>query len=313
MTQKPLTVLSLFIASIGTCNAAAELIEPSVLGWQSSEITAPDSTRDYIPNAKLVLPDDQCFGIVHAQFGINWTDTENEKEEVKYSYADISLTLPDGTTIAPIGTVSSDGRIGTFRSPEREDIEAKEQWGAEQLRWGALFILPATDLGQAELTFLDTKYPVQFSTDQPPLAAESIRVKITSISRLKAHTSAPGAERRIPTASLQLKFPGKGLLQLDLSINALKPNIIGGENRMIFKPSDFSLKTQKGSIEPIGILGSRGQIIHSTIYNISGKSFAKLPEATQEMSLLFNASDDFSSGQLEYFGSPIAEVTAPAE
>jgi hypothetical protein len=313
MTKTSLTLLGLFIASIGTCNAAAELIEPSVLGWQSSEITAPDSTRDYNPYSKLVLPDDQRFGIVLAQFDINWTDIENEKEEIEYSYADILLTLPDGTTIAPIGTVSSDGRIGTFRSPEREDIEAKEKWGAEQLRWGALFILPAADLAQAELTFLDTTYPVQFSTDPAPHAAESIRVKITSVSRLKAYTSEPGAERRIPTASLQLEFPGKGLLQLDLSINALKPNIIGGENRMIFKPSDFSLKTEKGSIEPIGILGSRGQIVRSTIYNISRKSLAELPEATQEMSLLFDVSDDFSAGQLEYFGSPIAEVTAPAE
>jgi hypothetical protein len=313
MKHTHLAAICLLIATLWTYANAAELTAPLIQGWQLNEVAAPDSSRDYNPHSKLILPDGQCFGLVQAQFSIHWSAADNDKEELEHSYADIMLTLPDGTTIAPIASVSTDGRIGTFSSPEREDIEAKENWGAEQLRWGALFILPSSSIEQAEVTFLDTKYPVDLATNEPPHASESLRVEITSINRLKTHTSAPGAERRIPAASLKLTFPGKGLLQLDLSINALKPNIIGGENRMIFRPSDFSLKTAHGSIEPTGILGSRGQIIRSTIYNISRKSLQELPSANQEMSLLFNAPDDFKTGQLEYFGKAIAEVAAPTE
>ncbi|CAA6678802.1 MULTISPECIES: hypothetical protein [unclassified Lentimonas] len=312
MTKPHLASISLFIASLAT-SSGAELTKPSVLGWQMSEITAPDSRSDYNPYSKLILPDDQRFAIVQARFKIEWADADNEKEELEHSYADIALTLADGTNIAPIASITSDGRIDTFSKPEREDIEAKESRGAEELRWGAIFILPNSTIKQGDITFIDSQYPVEFATTQPPHPSEQIRVEITSTDWLKTNTSAPGAERRIPDASLKLEFPGKGLFQVELNVHALKPNVIGGENRMIFKPSDFSLKTEHGSIEPIGILGSRGQITRSTIYNISRRSLEDLPEASTDLKLLFKAPDTFEHGQLEYFGKAIAEITAPAE
>lgn len=313
MQHTTIILIAGLIASTCLASAAGKLTNPNIQGWLSDSVPTPDSSSDYSPNSRLTLPEGQQFAIVHAQFGLDWTDADDEKEQIEHSYADIRLDLADGTQIAPTAAISPDGRIDTYSSAEREDIEAREDWGAEELRWGAIFILPDSDLNEAKLTFLDQSYPIKFANTQPPHASESIRVKVDSVSRLKSLTSEPGAERRFPGASIQLDFEGKGLLQVDLVINALKPNIIGGENRMIFRPSDFSLKTAHGSIEPFGILGSRGQIIRSTIYNVSRKSLDELPEAKQEISLLFRASDDFQDGQLEYFGKAIAEVTIATE
>ncbi len=301
------------IASSCISSLAGELTNPEVQGWRSKSIPTPDSTRDYSPHSRLVLPEDQQFLIVQARFNIDWTDSENEKEEIEYNYSNIHLDLTDGMQISPIATITPDGRVDTFSKAERKDIKAREDWGAEELRWGAVFILPNKQYNEGVLTFVDQSYPFKFDATPIPHAAESIRVKVDSTEWLKSRTSEAGAEDRIPSASIQLEFEGTGLLTVDLTVNALRPNVIGGENRMIFRPSDFTLRTAQGSIEPVGILGNRSQIIRSTIFNISRRSLNELPKAESKLSLLFKVPDDFQNGHLEYFGKTVAETSAPSD
>lgn len=310
--QSILVVLSLAVGGIH--GHAGELTNPRVQAWVKESIPSPDPSYDYSPNSKLVLPENEQFIIVQAHFGIEWQDSDNEKESLKYNYAQIHIDTGGGEKVVPVAALTSDGRVDTYSRAERETIEAREDWGAEELRWGAIFIVPKPSAEVGKIVFAGKSYPVKVESGTEPHPIEFLKVKVQSTSWLKSSTSEAGSERRFPHARTQLEFENKGLLCVDVSIRALKANVVGGENRMIFRPSDFSLKSELGSLQPYGVMGRWGnKVIRNTIYNVSRTSLKELPEAEQKVKLLFNVPAGFTHGNLAYFGKNFEEVKAPSE
>lgn len=310
--QSIAVILSLLAGGIH--GLAGELTNPSVHAWVTESIPSPNPSVDYSPDSRLILPENEQFLIVQARFDIEWKDSENEKESLKYHYAQLHIDTAGGEKIVPVAALTSDGRVDTFSNAERKTMEAREDWGAEELRWGALFIVPKSSAEMVKLVFDGQSYPVKVESGAVPHPIEFLKIQSQSTAWLKSSISEAGSERRFPSARTQLEFENQGLLCVSLSIHALKPNVLGGENRMIFRPSDFSLKTELGSIEPYGVMGRWGnKVIRNTIYNVSRTSLKELPEAEQIVKLLFKVPAGFTHGDLAYFGRRVSEVKAPTE
>jgi hypothetical protein len=290
--------------------SGANLENPRVNGWLYSELNLPDPARDYFPFLKMEVPAPGQFLWVQAEFDIGWLTSGEPAESIKLNFEAVSLLVKGSESpIQPVGSITADGRLTTLNNPSFARIEANESWGAKNLRFGALFVVESSK--DLVLRFDGIEYPVELQEGEPPTPSSFVDVSVEGVQWVSRQPSGGGnLSRRIPEATVYLDPGDRSLLSVDLVLSPLKPNVIGGENRFVFRPSDFELRAGDSRIEPLGAVNF-GKFTEDTIFNISRNTLADLPEAEQRFTLVFEVPPGLKAGELRYFGEPLETISAP--
>lgn len=303
--------------------AFSQSISPkSVKLYQTDTLEAEQSSCDHFPFLKMDLSDsDTTFLIALCEYDITWKDefgkpsneTNTKKDEkatppekLDYSFLDLSLSTPDKKELKAVGELTSDLRLNLINNPKYASVEARENWGAKSIRFGAVFIVNKADKNFT-LNFAGQQSQVVVTTDALPQASSFLKVELLETELFDSKMiDSRRIERSIPGAKLSLSTPSGKLLAVKIKVTPTAPNVLGAENRYIFRPSDFMLNIGKLPLRPIGFMNSNFGI--DTIYNISRTKLEDFKKVSQELTLVFAVNEDFQTGNLLFLGDQKIEV-----
>ncbi len=289
--------------------------------YQVDTLEAAQSGCDHFPFLEMDLSESKTiFLIALCEYDILWKDEfgkpsnstkKDDKatppEQINHSFLDLSLTTPDKQELKAIGKFTSDLRLDLIRSPKYAKVEAREEWGATTLRFGALFVVNKADKNFT-LNFAGLQNKVEVTAGSPPKPSSYANVQLleTEIFDSKMLDSSR-INRSIPDAKLKLSTPSGKLLGVKVQITPTAPNVMGGEYRYIFRPSDFMLDAGQHTLRPIGFIG-HGNVNTDSIYNVSRSNLEEFGKTSQELTLIFSISDTFKAGDLLFLNEKKAEV-----
>lgn len=303
-------MLPLFVLyALVSLGAFAQTISPKSIELVKTDLLqAPQSTCDYFPFLQMDLStSSKTFLIALCEYDIAWSDPENDQEMLEYTFSDLSMHADD-QELRPIGEFTSDQRLSFINNPKYSRVQASERNGSKTLRFGALFIV---DKAQSEFTisFAGEETKAKVSATPLPHPSDFAEVEILE-SKLTDSTKLENSrlKQNIPEVVATLSNPYGTLLLVKTKIVPQSPNVMGGECRYIFRPSDFMLTSEKQILKPLGFL-SRDNFGISTIYNLSRKSEDELKTINQELTLVFAVQPDFKSGELIFMNKNKGEVT----
>jgi hypothetical protein len=277
---------------------AQEITPKSIQLVKTDQLQAPQSACDYFPFLQMDLSDSSnTFLLAFCEYNISWADPDNEQETLKYSFLDLFLEDANGNRFKPVGEFTSDQRLQFTRNLKYAQVQANERSGSKTLRFGALFLVNRSQ-DQFVISFAGKKSDATASTrpqHQPADFAkfEIIKSELVDSTKLKESR----LKRNIPEVAVSLSNPCGKLLFTKIKIRPQLPNVMGGECRYIFRPSDFMLVVDDQILRPLGFL-SRNNFGLDTIYNLSRKSEEELKTMDQELTLIFAVSPLFKSGKL---------------
>jgi hypothetical protein len=302
--MKLITTFCILLTSV----AFSQTLTPkNIQLYQTELLEVEQSNCDHFPFVKMDLGDsEKTFLIALCEYDITWNDDSNDSEKVEHSFLDLSLKNGEGQEIKPIGKLSADLRLSLINNPKYANVEAREKWGAQELRLGALFVVNKNQKAFT-LTFAGHESKAEISKSPLPKSSDFAKVDIleTELFNSKVVENS-SVKRKIPEATINLSTATGKLLAVKVNLTPQAPNVMGGEIRYIFRPSDFMLNTDKQLLRPIGFLSSNFGI--DTIYNISRKSKEELQKASQEITLIFAVAEDYQTGDLLFFGDKKGEV-----
>lgn len=277
---------------------AQKLTVKSIKLYKSDTIQAPQSSRDNFPFLTMDLKGStKTFLLAFCEYDITWEDPQNDKEEFEDSFESLSLQSGNGLTFKPIGDFTADQRLSFIRNPKYSDVEAREAWGAKSVRFGALFLVDKS-LSDFTISFAGEKTTAKVSKLSPTSPSDFVKIQIIESELIDSTTMEDSRLKRyVPDAKVTLSNPHGKLLTVKTKIYAQAPNVMGGENRYIFRPSDFALTSEKQILEPLGYISS-DRFGTDTIYNISRKKIEDLKKVEQELTLVFAVKSTFKSGEL---------------
>jgi hypothetical protein len=305
--MKLITTFSIFLTSV----AFSQTLTPkSIQLYQTKSLEVGQSSCDHFPFVKMELGDsEKTFLIALCKYDITWNDDANDSEIIDYSFLDLSLKDGEGQEIKPIGELSADLRLSLIKNPKYAKVKALEKGGNQELRFGALFVVNKNQKAFT-LTFAGHESKAEISTSPLPKSSDFAKIDIleTELFNSKVVENS-SVKRKIPEATINLSTAIGKLLAVKVKLTPQAPNVMGGETRYIFRPSDFMLHTNKQLLRPIGFLSSNSSNFGiDTIYNISRKSKEELQKASQEITLIFAVADDYQTGDLLFFGDKKGEV-----
>lgn len=292
--------------------SAQQIESKSVQLFKTDVLQAPQSECDYFPFLQMDLSHSpKTFLLALCEFEISWDDPENEAEKLEYTFSDLSLFGSDQQEFKPIGDFTADRRLSFIRDPKYSRIKANEKWGAKTVRFGALFVI---DQSLSEFTFSFAGKKVKANVSGEPLPhpsdfaeieiVESELIDSTKIKNSRLKRSVADA----PELEVTLSNPYGKLLTVNVKIAPQAPNVMGGEYRYIFRPSDFMLLSEHQILRPLGFL-SRDNFGMSTIYNLSRTSADELKTLSQDLTLVFAVQPSFTSGDLIFMDKKTGDVT----
>jgi len=306
-TFKPLALIICTLLS--QVVSAQKISQKSIKLVKTDFLQAPQSACDYFPFLQMDLStSSNTFLLVFCEYDITWSDLENDKETLEYSFLDLSLHSSDDQEFKPIGEFTSDQRLRFISNPKYSRVKANERSGSKTLRFGALFVV---DKSQNEFTvsFAGEENQAKVSIAPLPHPADFAEIEILE-SKLIDSTKLENSrlKRNIPEVVATLSNPYGKLLLVKTKISPKSPNVMGGECRYIFRPSDFMLTSEKQILNPLGFV-SRGNFGISTIYNLSRNSEDELKTISTELTLVFAVRPDFKTGRLIFMNKVKGEVT----
>jgi len=302
--MKLITAFSILLTSV----AFSQTLTPkSIQLYQTESLEVEQSSCDHFPFVKMDLGDsEKTFLIALCEYDITWNDDANDSEKIDYSFLDLSLKDGEGQGIKPIGKLSADLRLSLIKNPKYANVTAHEKSGNQELRFGALFVVNENQKSFT-LTFAGHETKAEISISPLPKSSDFAKIDIleTELFNSKVVENS-SVKRKIPEATINLSTATGKLLAVKAKLTPQASNVMGGETRYIFRPSDFMLHTNKQLLRPIGFLSGNFGI--DTIYNISRKSKEELQKASQEVTLIFAVADDYQTGDLLFFGDKKGEV-----
>lgn len=311
----------LLLLTLSTLGFAQPISPKKIQLFQTNKLEADQSSCDHFPFLSMDLSaSPNTFLIAQCEYDIIWKDaagkpnnnllkkeTGSEPEQLKFSFLDLKLTSSQGEEIKPVGKMTADLRLSLVSNPKYVRIEARENWGAKTIRFTAVFIAKRSEQAFT-LEFAGQSSPLKVSQKKLPTPGDFASIEIIGTELFEEkQLESSRLERKIPGAQLKLAATTGKLLAVKIKLSPNAPNVIGAENRYIFRPSDFMLISGGISLRPIGFFGSNFGT--DTIYNISRTELKDFVKSSQELSLVFAVGDSFQSGQLRFLNQNKAEVS----
>ncbi|MCH2175918.1 MAG: hypothetical protein MK193_09345 [Lentisphaeria bacterium] len=289
--------------------SAQEISSKSIQLFKTDSLQAPQSDCDYFPFLQMDLSNSsKTFLLAFCEYEITWADQQNDSEQIEYSFLDLSLSSGNNQTFKPIGQFTADQRLSFIRKPKYASVDAKENWGAKTLRFGALFVVDKS-INEFTISFAGEKTKTKASEEKLSDPSEFAKIEILECKLIDSTTIKNSRlKRNIPELEVSLSNPFGKLLKVKTTIFPLAPNVIGGEYRYIFRPSDFLLLSEKQVLKPLGFL-SNDNFGKSTIYNLSRASNDELKKTNQEITLIFAVKPNFKSGELIFLNKVAGQVS----
>ncbi len=289
---------------------AQEISPTSIKLFKTDVLQAPQSRSDYFPFVQMDLSKtSKTFLLALCEYDITWADAENDSETIEYTFQDLSLLGPDSEELKPIGEFTADQRLTLKRDPKHSKVKANEKWGAKTLRFGALFVVEKS-LNEFTVSFAGKKAKATASTEALPRPSDFAKIEIVESKFINsAELVNSNLKRRIPGLEVTLSSSYGKLLAIKTKVFPQAPNVMGGECRYIFKPSDFMLGSEGQILKPLGTL-LNGNFVAGSICNVSRNSVDELKKTSQELTLIFLVQPGFTSGELTFMGDTKGKVSA---
>jgi hypothetical protein len=289
----------------------AQKISPkSIQLFKTNSLQAPHAGCDYFPFLQMDLSiSSKTFLLAFCEYDITWVDQQNDNEKLEYSFLDLSLSSSDNQKFKPIAEFTADQRLSFTRNLKYARMEAREEWGAKTLRFGALFVVDKS-LNNFTISFAGEETQAKVSTEPPPHPSGFAKIEIVESELIDSKKFKNSRlKRNVPEVEVSLSNPYGKLLAIKTDIFPQAPNVMGGEYRYIFRPSDFMLLSEKQILKPLGFLSSDNFGI-DTIYNLSRSSNDELKKINRELTLIFAVQPNFKSGNLIFMDKVAGKVTA---
>ena len=307
----PAAVLAIGSASLALAQAA----EPQPLSIASlaveryAEVTETGGDGGVACCAPMVLSQPgHHFVYLRLVFDVAWSDT---LDRISISSSDIGLLLPGEAEPRPmIGRMSALGEFalsGSSLSARRPN-----NWPAEteQGYLNAVFLLPET-VTSGTLVFEDTAFaqdialaaPVSEIVDPATLLSVSVTglVEVDEVVTVQTASRTAIAGRLAPTLG--------AIVQLDMTVQPLLANDLGGSNSFFFTTEDFTLVGPDNA--PMRYIGTvPNEAFLDTYSYFSTWEAGDLPRA-QTLRLFFSGNTAPGVYKLFYLGTPVADVMMP--
>jgi hypothetical protein len=252
---------------------------------------------------------ENTFLVAQCHFDIKWKTPEVDDEELEYSFEDLFLTTDSSDKVLPIGNATMDMRNSLGSRPKYVSLDAREQWKHTQLRFTAIFLVKKSD-SNFSINFAGKEYPTTLTQSITPNRSEYAQHEVTNAQLITADKLFTArATEDIPGSKLKLSNDYGNLLAVTVKTTPVLPNVLGGELRYIYRPSDFQLKHEDQVIQPVGFLNDDGRFMTDSIYNISRTDLKEFQKTFFEISAVFAVGKDFKKGKLLFLNHEAAEVT----